>query len=446
MKNELGLKIVKKFDLDKRFLRFSKEKRIARELNTLNDRIGNEHTLYTKYLGKKVEYLIFVFLGMVIIMIAARLMPQGESELVDGVITRNGYSAAEKSVVLIAKSEGMKTELEVLLEPLHYPKEELDLMAEDVFLYLEEEVFSKNEYGEYIINEPLRIPEKRDGYPFSILWESSNYNVLDSSGTIGEGLSEYGEYVSITVKLGCYEYVWEKEYMVRVFSVTKDWKENFSDTVKKTIEELDKTTSEERSFLLPKEIDGHKIYYEEKKDSPFCILTVLALMLMVCVWFFMDSNLQKQMEERNEQLLVDYAKFVSKLSLYLGVGLSLGTVIKRMESSADKSRYYVRELEIAMHEIDNHIAENKAIKRFADRCKLPCYIKLSVLINQNIQKGNMNLQKQLKEETKKAFEERKNLVRKHAQKAGTKLLFPMLLMLVVVMIMIMYPAFVSFTV
>jgi hypothetical protein len=77
---------------------------------------------------------------------------------------------------------------------------------------------------------------------------------------------------------------------------------------------------------------------------------------------------------------------------------------------------------------------------------VPCYTKLAVLLNQNIRKGNNNLQRQLNEEMDKAFEERKNMARKYAEEAATKLLLPMILMLLVVIVMIMYPAFVSFTI
>ena len=40
-----------------------------------------------------------------------------------------------------------------------------------------------------------------------------------------------------------------------------------------------------------------------------------------------------------------------------------------------------------------------------------------------------------------AFEQRKNRARQIGEKAGTKLLFPMLIMLVLVLVIIMVPAF-----
>ena len=122
------------------------------------------------------------------------------------------------------------------------------------------------------------------------------------------------------------------------------------------------------------------------------------------------------------------------------------SAVAKIVRSTDKNRFLAKELEIAVRELENGISEQMVMERLAERCRIPCYIKLSVLLNQNIKKGSNNLQRQLKEEVEKAFEERKILAGKYAQEAGTKLLFPMVLMLLVVMVIIMYPAFVSFTI
>ena len=50
----------------------------------------------------------------------------------------------------------------------------------------------------------------------------------------------------------------------------------------------------------------------------------------------------------------------------------------------------------------------------------------------------------MKEESRIAFEDRKNEARKRGEEAGTKMLIPMMLMLCMVMIMIMVPAFLTF--
>ena len=63
---------------------------------------------------------------------------------------------------------------------------------------------------------------------------------------------------------------------------------------------------------------------------------------------------------------------------------------------------------------------------------------------QNVRKGGEGFTAMLRAETTEAFEERKAIARQRGEKAGTKLLLPMIMMLAVVLVMIMVPAFMSF--
>ena len=62
----------------------------------------------------------------------------------------------------------------------------------------------------------------------------------------------------------------------------------------------------------------------------------------------------------------------------------------------------------------------------------------------NFQKvGNRKLLEQLNEEADRVFSERRNAARRLGEEAGTKLLIPMMLMLVIVMGIVIIPAFLS---
>ena len=71
------------------------------------------------------------------------------------------------------------------------------------------------------------------------------------------------------------------------------------------------------------------------------------------------------------------------------------------------------------------------------------YMKLGALLIQNLRKGTKGMWAMLEVEASQSLEERKNQVKKLGEEAGTKLLFPMLLMLVVVLMIVIVPAFVS---
>ena len=70
--------------------------------------------------------------------------------------------------------------------------------------------------------------------------------------------------------------------------------------------------------------------------------------------------------------------------------------------------------------------------------------KLAFLLISHLRQGNEKILSLLSDETDAALEERRNLARKKGEEAGTKLLFPMMLMLVVVMFLILLPAFSGF--
>ena len=81
---------------------------------------------------------------------------------------------------------------------------------------------------------------------------------------------------------------------------------------------------------------------------------------------------------------------------------------------------------------------------FAKRCNLGCYRKLVSIIIQNQKKGTEGLKESLVTETKNAFEERKQVARRLGEEAGTKLLLPMMLMMGIVLMIIVVPAYFSF--
>ena len=98
---------------------------------------------------------------------------------------------------------------------------------------------------------------------------------------------------------------------------------------------------------------------------------------------------------------------------------------------------------ITCHEIESGVGEARAYERFGERCGLHRYRKFCSLLVQNLRKGTRGLVQLLEEEVSDAFEERKNLAKKSGEEAGTKMLFPMMMMFGIIIVIIMVPAFLS---
>ena len=69
---------------------------------------------------------------------------------------------------------------------------------------------------------------------------------------------------------------------------------------------------------------------------------------------------------------------------------------------------------------------------------------LSVLLVQNLRRGNENLLELLEREAASVTEERKRSARVQGEEAAIKLLLPMVMQLVVVLIILVVPAFLNF--
>ena len=104
-------------------------------------------------------------------------------------------------------------------------------------------------------------------------------------------------------------------------------------------------------------------------------------------------------------------------------------------------QYLYEEMVATYNEIKNGVTELEAYERFGRRIQLVQYMKLSTLLSQNCKKGSADLLKLLEYESAQAFEERKEMAKRLGEEAGTKLLVPMVMMLFIVLMIIMVPAF-----
>lgn len=178
---------------------------------------------------------------------------------------------------------------------------------------------------------------------------------------------------------------------------------------------------------------------------------LLTLLSVVLLYTAKDRELRQKIKEREQQMCRDYPRIVSKLTLLMGAGATIRTAWdlvvsdyqRGREEGRETLRYAYEEMVYTSREMQNGMAEAQAYENFGIRCRIPSYLKLSALLEQNLKKGNKGLTELLHAEVEEAFAERKELARCRGEEASTKLLAPMILMLIVVMLLILVPAGIS---
>ena len=108
---------------------------------------------------------------------------------------------------------------------------------------------------------------------------------------------------------------------------------------------------------------------------------------------------------------------------------------KRIVSDYEKhvktngKRYAYEEMKLAENKMDSGSSETAAYAEFGRRCGIRNYVKLGSILEQNIKKGSTGIKDSLEYEVREALEERKNI--------------PMLVMLIVSIVIIIIPSFMT---
>ncbi len=204
----------------------------------------------------------------------------------------------------------------------------------------------------------------------------------------------------------------------------------------------------EEEWILPEEWKGRPIgwSFESRDYSTWIWAATPAVALLIYLSF--DRDLKKALEKKQSRLRREYPGLVHKLALYVGAGMTIRGAFQKIGGDYEKKvkkglepRAGCEEVLYTCRELWAGVAEGAAYEHFGKRTGLREYIRLASLLGQNLKRGSSTLLERLREEAEKSSEESLLRARKLGEEAGTRLLVPMVLMLAIVMVMIMIPAF-----
>lgn len=179
---------------------------------------------------------------------------------------------------------------------------------------------------------------------------------------------------------------------------------------------------------------GVVISFREQTQGTGSAFIIGAVVLSVLLFVMADKDLHDELVARREAMKRKYPDVVQKLLLYLGAGMTVRGALGRMAGEYEEIGYLCRELQTG-------VSEAAAYENFGRRMGVQEYLRLSTMLAQNLKRGNSTLLQRLREEADRASVECLQSCRKLGEEAATKLLVPMVLLLLVVMLMIMIPAF-----
>lgn len=371
---------------------------------------------------------------------------------------RRGTGEEEAERIWIGRPESGSRQVELLLQgneserPFSMNVEAKRRTAEEL-----EEAFSETirllEEGlrpeKIRVTEELALPQMIEETGVKVRWQSSDEEVIRRDGTIQRGgLTEPTE-VTLCARLTLEEECREVWFPVTVLPYTPESEEARYYEAEEVLLSLEAETEEEAGFFLPEKVEGITVSLPEKTLPVGALFAAAVVLLPLLVVAAKHQEKEKERKERERVFLEEYPRLITKLTLYVGAGMSLRGAWERIGSEyrdrtgREKKNPVYEEVLVLTGELRNGKSEAGVYEAFGRRVGLKPYLRCAALLISQLQKGSGGLREGLEAEVRLAWELHREQAEKKGEEAQTKLLFPMMGMLFLVLAIVMLPAFLS---
>lgn len=396
---------------------------------------------------KHVKKIIVMTLLLTLVVLVAELLPKDSETFV----TRNGYGEGSKTqeYELIIEDEGEKQKLQLEVEERRYTKEEVQQLFQKVMDELDHVVLGKNKSFNRIESD-LKLVTALEDYPVNIQWDLDSYEVMSIEGELREDkVTDEGTLVRLrgTISYGKEQTAYVRNMMV--FAPTREGTEKFLYEVRQEVEEREASTREEEGFRLPQKLKGKQLTWKVKKEYRWYYILLIGSVSAVYLVYRDREKVKQKEKRRREELIREYPGMISKFTMLLDTGTTVKNAWEKIVQNYELQREETgkqtvyEEMLLTYREMQGGVSEGEAYEKFGKRCGVTIYLKFGAMLAQNLRKGSKGISGLLRMEAIQSFENRKSAAKRLGEEAGTKLLMPMMGMLMVVLVIVMVPAFLT---
>lgn len=442
-----GEELPKRLHLEKLLYR---EKNSCEMVELLYPRMKKDEAL-RKLWGERLALILLLLAAAALAWLYCFTSEPEESILSDGrYLSRQEEDLpVEVQVKGSAESGEWEKTMELNLKQRKFTEAEKEELGRQLQEYVDQQLPGENPSLEAVA-KPLHFVTELPGTEAELDWSWDEDYIKENGRLVEAKIPKDGVDTDIMLKASWLN--WKKTLYYKVhlvpaeFSLQEQQIREVKDALKNTMKE----SAAEAVVELPSSVGDTRLSYhmEQEKKSYMLFYIVLALIILLPVLW--REKYKKESARREEQMYLDYPGIVNKVMLLLGAGLTFRRAVERLVTEYERScqeggamHYAYEELCIMLQEMKDGVSETKAIENYGKKCRLMPYLRFSSVISQNLKKGAEGILEILEKEALEAMEQRRERVLQLGETAGTKLLFPMMVMLGLVMGIIMVPAFMT---
>ena len=365
---------------------------------------------------------------------------------VDSVVRREpGDGSYTEKYVLGVEDLKLEESYDLTVENRHLDETEkralfLRAIEEATTLCLE-----KNESADHVDHDLVLAKSVCDGL-VKVNWSFDHYRAMDINGKLAKELPEEGTLVTVTADLSYEKDHMEHTFTICVFPANMTEEEAFYAALEETIDKANAAVG--GKLQLPGFVDGHQISWKKPKNNMPDLLVLLGIVSCAAMAIGKKTDEKKARQNRMDQLQQEFPQMLSQMSLLLSAGMTVyhawGKIVQSYERSIDTAdsltQAVYEEMAVTWRQMKDGVGERDAYEQFGQRIGLQCYRKFANLLTQNLRKGTAGLSALLEKEVETAFADQESMIKKRGEELETKLLGPMLVMLLLVMVLILIPA------
>ena len=350
------------------------------------------------------------------------------------------------NVKLKAESEFGEEIIDMEILSKTYSDEEIEEMKKGFDAKLKKSILANNAAFN-LINSDLNLAHEIEGFPFEIEYRIRPRGIFDSKGKLIANVDEKTDFeIEITVLLDEYE---EKETIVgTIIPAHRSDSELFSYKLNNYLENENENSRNNKTIVLPSELDGVEIKWEKSESNK--IPAIIAMTILIAGIILFKDKLSEGENEKNrrEAIISEYPEFANKYALLVEAGLTHRQVVERLGEEYKKTKKnspLYEEVYKAGTEVKGGCPLTEALDNMAVNCRIREITYFVSLVKRNIKKGGKDIASDIKKAAEESTKEKREIVRRKAETAGTRLLLPMVFLLMIVFVLIMVPAFDSFS-
>jgi tight adherence protein C len=170
-------------------------------------------------------------------------------------------------------------------------------------------------------------------------------------------------------------------------------------------------------------------------------IIIMGLVMAVLVPIVINKQLDDKIKKKKEDIIIELPEFVSKVILLANAGSNIEKAIVRTVSQRKDVNEHplYRELKEVVSGINNNGNFVEIMEQFNKRCGVQEVSVLTSTILLNYKRGS-ELIISLRHLSRELWDKRKTVAKIRGEQASTKLVFPMVIIFIVVLVIIAYPA------